>query len=249
MKKLLNWQILLSLLLITLAFGFYALDYFLFGQLKDIIFYSLIDIAFLFLSGLIVMLFLHRLLEYREKQSLFKKLNMVIGAFFSEAGIELLRQCSGYECAQENIYRELLITGGWTEKDFLAAKKKISGSALQVKCGPEDLEKLKVLLMSKQAFLIGLLGNPNLLEHEAFTDLLWAVFHLADELAHRNTLRDLPGSDYKHLFGDIDRAYSRLIIQWLDHMNHLKNDYPYLFSLALRTNPFDKKAEVTIYKN
>ena len=73
MKKLLNWQILLSLLLITLAFGFYALDYFLFGQLKDIIFYSLIDIAFLFLSGLIVMLFLHRLLEYRGKAVPFQK--------------------------------------------------------------------------------------------------------------------------------------------------------------------------------
>jgi len=31
--------------------------------------------------------------------------------------------------------------------------------------------------------LLGLLGNPNLLEHDSFTDLLWAVFHLMEELS------------------------------------------------------------------
>ena len=77
MKKIFNWQVLLALILVTLSFSFYMLDYILFGQLKDIIFYGIIDLAFLFLSGLIVMLFLNRLLEYREKQSLLKKLNMV----------------------------------------------------------------------------------------------------------------------------------------------------------------------------
>jgi hypothetical protein len=38
------------------------------------------------------------------------------------------------------------------------------------------------------------------------------------------------------------RTYSQLVVQWLLYMEHLKDDYPYLFSLAVRTNPFDPDA-------
>ena len=50
----------------------------------------------------------------------------------------------------------------------------------------------------------------------------------------------------KHLSGDIQRAYQILVREWLDYLEHLKQDYPYLFSLALRTNPFDANASVVI---
>jgi len=33
-----------------------------------------------------------------------------------------------------------------------------------------------------------------------------------------------------------------LVHQWLDYMKHLKDNYPYLFSLAMRANPFDQDA-------
>lgn len=87
-----------------------------------------------------------------------------------------------------------------------------------------------------------LLENPILLEHETFTDLLRAVFHLAKELASRKELDHLPDADYQHLANDIKRAYVLLVHQWLDYMRHLKDNYPFLFSLAMRTNPFDQKA-------
>ena len=81
---------------------------------------------------------------------------------------------------------------------------------------------------------------------EAGTELLWAVFHLTDELAQRKDVSGLSDSDYGHLSGDIKRAYQHLILQWLDYMKHLKRDYPYLFSLAMRTNPFDENASVEV---
>ena len=84
-----------------------------------------------------------------------------------------------------------------------------------------------------------LLENPNLLEHDTFTDALWAVFHLTEELTQRTDLHLLTVSDRKHLAGDAQRGYVLLIKEWLAYMAHLKNRYPYLFSLALRTNPFD----------
>jgi len=101
-------------------------------------------------------------------------------------------------------------------------------------------------LKEKRQFLLNLLENPNLLEHESFTNLLWAVFHLTDELTHRKGLDRLPENDYQHLAGDIKRAHHLLILEWLNYMKHLKTNYPYLFSLAVRTNPFDANASVEV---
>lgn len=93
---------------------------------------------------------------------------------------------------------------------------------------------------------MSLLGNPNLLEHEAFTELLWAVFHLAEELGNRRDVSSLPQSDYDHLIGDIKRVYVLLGAEWLSYMRHLQENYPYLFSLAVRTNPFNPAARAEI---
>ncbi len=84
--------------------------------------------------------------------------------------------------------------------------------------------------------------NPNILEHETFTDLLWAVFHLAEELENRVDVKNLSDTDYSHISGDMKRAYILLVSQWLNYMKHLKSAYPYLFSLAVRINPFDPDA-------
>jgi hypothetical protein len=44
------------------------------------------------------------------------------------------------------------------------------------------------------------------------------------------------------------RSYILLISEWLDYMRHLKENYPYLFSFAMRTNPFDPDASPEIKK-
>ncbi|MHB8918870.1 MAG: hypothetical protein ACYC4H_12665, partial [Desulfocucumaceae bacterium] len=98
----------------------------------------------------------------------------------------------------------------------------------------------------KKEFLLRLLENPILLDHETFTDLLWAVFHLTEELDYRQSLSGLSLSDYLHLSEDIRRSYVLLIDQWVKYMKHLKDNYPYLFSLALRVNPFDPGSSAEI---
>jgi hypothetical protein len=105
-----------------------------------------------------------------------------------------------------------------------------------------DLDGLQKFLAEKIDFLLRLLENPMLLEHESFTDLLWAVFHLTEELGARGKLQALPQSDYEHLAGDMKRIYGLLVYEWLNYMEHLKSNFPYLFSLAMRTNPFDQEA-------
>jgi hypothetical protein len=58
----------------------------------------------------------------------------------------------------------------------------------------------------------------------------------------RDDVKNLPETDLAHLAGDIRRSYRLLGHQWLEYMKHLKDNYPYLFSLAIRMNPFDREA-------
>lgn len=109
-----------------------------------------------------------------------------------------------------------------------------------------DLQYLRNYLVERRNFLLRLLENPNLLEHESFTELLRAVFHLTEELSSRKNLEKLPHTDQEHLAGDIERVYKKLVNEWFDYMQYLKNNYPYLFSLAMRTNPFDLNASAEV---
>lgn len=109
-----------------------------------------------------------------------------------------------------------------------------------------DLRTLRDFLESKKDFLLRLLENPNLLEHDSFSNLLLAVFHLSEELSQRRDLKHLSPADREHLAVDLKRAYTRLIKEWLAYLGHLNQNYPYLFSLALRTNPFDPAASPEI---
>jgi len=182
------------------------------------------------------------MLNRREQQTRLQKLNMIIGVFFSEVGTKLLELFSDFSSNLDRIRREIIVNEDWNEQDFLTARKHLKNINCEVDIQKCNFGELRDFLLSQKSLLLGLLQNPTLLEHESFTDLLQAVFHLTAELAYRKNLMQLPDTDKAHLAGDITRIYNLLVDQWLDYMKYLKNDYPYLYSLALRTNPFDEEA-------
>lgn len=182
------------------------------------------------------------MLNRREKGAILQKLNMVIGVFFSEAGTRLLAYFSKFDPELDPLKMDLIVTNDWSERDFLRVNRRLKNYNYTVKIQKTDLVDLRHFLIGKRDFLLRLLENPILLEHECFTSVLRAVFHLTEELAYRTDVSELPDTDIAHLSGDIKRAYMLLVCQWLDYMKHLKLHYPYLFSLALRTNPFDREA-------
>jgi hypothetical protein len=164
---------------------------------------------------------------------------MVIGAFFSELGNNLLRNLLQYFRNKEEISKNLNINASWTKRDFHKAAE--FAYHLPVDVDPSiDLVELRQFLSAKREFLLTLLENPSLLENDRFTDLLWAVTHLDEELEARQSLGNLSGRDLEHITGDIRRMYDHLASEWLDYAEHLKLNYPYLFSLILRTHPFQE---------
>ena len=186
------------------------------------------------------------MLARREMESRMQKLNMVIGVFFSEVGIGLLQIFSRYDPEFDAIRPGLMVNANWTEKDFQKAIKEAAAHDYGARIEHIDFPVLKNFLMDRRDFLVRLLENPVLLEHQSFTDLLRAVFHLAEELSYRRDFENIPRPDSNHLAGDIKRAYHAIVGEWLVYMRFLKTNYPFLFSLALRLNPFDKESSVTV---
>jgi voltage-gated potassium channel len=186
------------------------------------------------------------MLARREIESLMKKLNMLIGIFFSEVGINLMAIFSQSDREVEKIRSDLLVSANWTDKQFQTAINDLKNYDFSIEMTMIDLEVLKDFICDKRDFLVRLLENPILLEHQSFTDLLLAVFHFMEELAYREDMKTIPGSDSRHLSNDIKRAYHLLISEWLDYMRYLRTTYPFLFHLALRTNPFDRSASILV---
>ncbi|MFC2169317.1 hypothetical protein ACFLRM_01960 [Acidobacteriota bacterium] len=243
MKKYFTWTVSVGILLVSASAVTYSIHFILFHDLHHIFIYMVGDIAFLFLDVLLVILFIERLLSRKEKKSIMQKLNMVIGTFFSEVGLELLKKFSFFVSNTESLARQMEIQPNWSKKDF---KKAIAACVVfdyEIKIDKDSLVALRTFLISKRSFMLQLLENPNLLEHDRFTDLLWAVFHLTEELEFRgDKIRKLPEKDYEHLKGDLKRAYCQITNEWISYNSHLKDNYPFLFSLAARINPMNPQA-------
>jgi len=187
-----RWQITLVLALSAVSAFLYYIQYRYAGGAEHVLQWLLGSLAFLPVQVLILTLVVDRLLARREKLAMLKKLNMVIGVFFSETATHLLKMFAALDRDIDVIRGDLVPGPGWTARDFARKAERMRRREGRIDVGPADLSALKAFLSSSREFLLGLMANPNLLEHESFTDLLWAVFHLTDELMHREDVSLLP---------------------------------------------------------
>ena len=232
--------------MVVLAAIIYAFNFAIFRDGRNVMFYLLIDLAFLPIEVLIVGVIVERVISRRQKQSLEHKMNMVIGTFFGEMGTELLTRMLPAVKDAPQIKENLHLEPSWKKDDFVRARQFADQARCDVDIDLIDLETLKEYLSEQRHFLLRLLENPNLMEHERFTDLLWAVLHVEQELEARPSLAGLGSTDNAHLALDIRRAYTHLLGEWLYYTEHLKSDYPYLFSLVCRTHPFQDAPSAAI---
>ena len=186
------------------------------------------------------------MLTRRDKRARNEKLNMVTSLFFSEIGNRLLTYFVALDPHAASLRKELVVSNDWSAADFLKVNQLLKNHKYNIDIEKIRQEELKTFFDDKVDLLLRLLENPALMERESFTETIRAVFHFRDELLLRHDISQLPESDKKHLVGDMTRAYRLLAQQWLDYMRHLSDNYPYLFSLAMRTNPFDLNASPII---
>lgn len=237
-----------AILLVLISAGIYGFDYLLFPRRhEELLFLLILDFAFLPMSVLLVTIIVDRLLAERERQAQLNKMNMVISVFYSEVGTPLLRLLGALVPDEHALSDHLNVDPSWDEARLRKAIHYVRELRLPLLATCENLRALREFLRGERDFLLRLVENPVLLEHQQFTDLLWAVFHLEEELSARAELDACPAADVDHLGHDADRALGRLLVQWLDHLLHLHRDYPYLYSFEARTNPLrpDARPEVS----
>ena len=205
------------------------------------------DLAYLPLEVLLVVIILERILTRRDRENVTLKLNMIVGAFFSEVGNKLLTELTPLfnECSDE-LNQHLALKPDWQESDFRAAMRYIREAELRPTCRMPDLKTLASFLVQKKDFLFQLVQNPYVLEHEEFSDVLLSIDHLNDELEARTAYPELPETDIKHLENEIGAFYSHLVYEWLLYARHLKANYPDLYSLLVRIHPFQPEPKVLV---
>jgi len=245
MKKNIS-SFLIVLLLALLSVLIYVVQVMVFHSPRDTGFYILQDFAFLPLQIAIVTVALGRYLKRREKTERLKKINIVINAFFSEAGTDILIGLTGFSKNFHGISERLNVLTDWTDNVFSKTVRYLENVDIQIECDADQLKDLTVLMKSKRDFLIRLLENSNLLEHDTFTDMLLSVFHVTEELIARDAFEVGNIKDMEHLSNDIERALKALLVQWVEYMRHLCLEYPYLYSFVVRKNPFGKEENIII---
>ncbi len=236
----------LAVLLVSVSAALYVIHYLLFRDLHTVLFYFVMDVAFLPVSVLVVGVIIESLLARRERRTVRNKLNMVIGAFFSQIGNRLLVTLTPAVDRREELRERLGVTGRWNKQDFNKAASFARALDHAIDIDLLALPALRDQLTGHRDFMVRLLENPLLLEHTKFTDLLWAIFHLCEELDYRPDLSELPAADRAHLAGDTRRVYGQLAATWVEYAQHLKTAYPFLFALVVRMQPFQQDPSAVI---
>ncbi len=155
-----NWQIVFGLSLVVLSTILYLLHYTIFRDSHHIFLYLIGDIAFLPIQVLLVTLIIDRLLNEREKRSLLKKLNMVIGAFFSEVGTDLLKSFSEFSPQNDQIRKDLVENNDWSNKAFSYMSKRVKQVDYRIESQKGNVEEFEKPSFRKKGVLIGPIGKP-----------------------------------------------------------------------------------------
>lgn len=253
MKKMKNnWKVKFAIILIIAAIVMYTFAYLFLNEPDKILFHIVIDCAFIPIDVLIVVLVIESVIEKKEKETVLDKLDMILGVFFSEIGNSLLEIISNVNADNGEIIKSLKNIDKWDDKDFEKSYKYIDKNGVSFNPDIPQSEKdefiltIKKIITGKRGFLMELIENPNIIEKDSFANLLLAIFHLNDELELRTDLKKINPKDFDHLMNDINRIYSRLTYEWIKYLEYLNENYPYMSSLAIRTNPFNPEIDVYI---
>lgn len=230
-------NVVLFLILISSSVAIYFVQNMIFDNPKQMLFYLLQDLAFLPIEVALVTFVIERLIKTADQQKNAKKINVIISTYFTEAGSTIMAAMS--DLNRNNTAISKIIEENELKKmSPKQAQKLIKALKYDIYADPAKLEGLASVLADKKIFLINLLENNSLFEHDSFTDMLWAVFHVADELQSRGDLKALPNDIVDHLSNDLLRAYSAMVQEWIGYIFYLHAEYPFLYQSAKNKNNF-----------
>ncbi len=221
----------------------YLVQFWLFHDTRDTFFYLLQDWAFLPVQIAVVTIAVGQIIGSREKRERMEKTQMLASTFFSDCGMAMFRTMLRPLLNKEVLWPALKIEKDWGPRDFAAAVEAVHRCPLSFRLSPTCMTHLREIFQEKHMSMMIIISNPALLEHEVFTDMLWAIFHLKDELSARTNFDHLPSVEQEHLNDDMERALRAILVNWIGHMQHIQAEYPFLFLLEIENNPLSPEAD------
>ncbi len=224
----------MTALLLGISILLYVLQMIFISDVKTTVNSLFQNLAFLPIYILLATVVFETLITARDKALHISKINILVNEFYIEIGTEIIEHLNPFVVNLNEVSDIIDFKTNWTEKDFTLAIKKMKALDLHINPAQADLKQLGDFLSANKSIILSLFKNPNLLEHDDFTEMLWSVFHIFDELRSRPSLENLPEQDMNHLSIDIKRGYQFILIELIYCMKQQKAKYPYLFSLTLR---------------
>ncbi len=132
----------------------------------------------------------------------------------------------------------LNVSPNWGPSNYRKALSYLKTLGDRPVCRRADLDWLRNFLRKKRPFVLQLLVNPNILEHERGSNLIWSILFLTEELEARS---NIPDKDPQYFAESIRRVFQLLGAEWLTYVQFLKENHPFLFSLILESNPFQAR--------
>lgn len=231
-KKFFNkGTIALGLLAISAVFyiGFWLYT----GDLSYISKYFYIHLAFLPIHALVLGLILDELIQAREKIERRKRLNMFLGIFFRQMGLDIMLNMLLLVDNRDELEERLLVDKSWRARHFRHARRDLAHLRLSMRPDRAELANLLDLLSGREQDIIEMTRNPLMLEFESLYRCLLALFHLIEETHFRGPVDGLTEGAVKHLASDAGKALIRLSSLWLAYLEHLKGEHPVLFGFQV----------------
>ena len=232
MKKKTKETVLIGIGLVLLSLLLHYAHYLIFRDAHHTLIFLFADIAFIPMEVFFTTLIIDRMLEKREKNHFLEKLNMMIGVFYTEIGTNMLTELVKGDENIGELINSNICAKNWDDNTCKELKNKLEKHEFNLNINKLDIDTLKRILSSNKDFLINLIINENVHEHEEFTEMLMALLHVREEMETR-CCNEIQPFELEHLASDMSDAYKYLTIEWCQYMNYLSKNYPRLFVKAL----------------
>ncbi len=223
----------IALGLLAISALFYVGFWLYTGELAYISKYFYIHLAFLPIHALVLGLILDELIQMREKIERRKRLNMFLGIFFRQMGLDFMLNMLLLVENRDALEERLLVDKSWKGRHFAHARRDLAHLKLVMRPDRAELANLLDLLASREEDIIEMTRNPLMLEFESLYRCLLALFHLIEETHFRGPVDSLNEGAVRHLASDAGKALVRLSSLWLAYLEHLKGEHPVLFGFQV----------------
>lgn len=216
--------------LVGLSSLLYTMDYLIIGDFTGITKYFAHHIAFLPIHALVLGILIEEILVWREKREKKRKLNLFLGIFFRQMGVDFYVAMAAMVKNREELDKLTIVNKQWDHRRFKKAHQTLQQFNFQMDSDPAKLATVFSILQKRETEIMDMTRNPNLWDFEELYRALVALFHLIEESRFRGRERLFIPGVREHLAQDVGKALKMLLSLWLHYLEFLKVTHPVLFS-------------------